>query len=93
MSGGPVLAGLLVALAVCVLMLPARREPPAGLGPRRPGGGGLVCEEALRRRPDGALVAGPAAQSLDALLARAGEGPTSGAEPVRGARRRTGARP
>ena len=42
---------------------------------RRPGGGGLVCEEALRRRPDGALAAGPAAQSLDALLARAGEGP------------------
>ena len=40
MSGGPPLAGLLVALAVCVLMLPARRELPAGLGSRRRGGGG-----------------------------------------------------
>ena len=39
MSGGPILAGLLVALAVCVLMLPARRELPAGLGSRRRGGG------------------------------------------------------
>ena len=39
MSGGPILAGLLVALAVCVLMLPARRELPAGLGPRRRGDG------------------------------------------------------
>ena len=39
MSGGPILAGLLVALAVCVLMLPARRELPAELGPHRRGGG------------------------------------------------------
>ncbi len=42
---------------------------------RRPGGGELVCEEALRRRPDGSLAEGPAAQSLDALLARDGEVP------------------
>ncbi|WP_237564251.1 hypothetical protein [Actinomyces sp. 432] len=37
MSGAQVLAGLLVALAAAVILLPARREPPAALGANHAG--------------------------------------------------------
>ncbi|MBE6482262.1 MAG: hypothetical protein E7Z94_07825 [Actinomyces ruminicola] len=38
MTGAQVLAGLLVALAAAVILLPARREPPAALGTHHAGG-------------------------------------------------------